>query len=96
MRIHLEKNLYIISDGYSMEIYEVTERKNGKGEMQEYKKRLSGYCTDLEHLFQSYKKNQILSSEIEGEIEDLFKFLKKLDRQIARFAKVAEKAVADD
>lgn len=96
MRIHLEKNLYIIGDSMSMEIYEVTERKNKNGEMTEVKKRLTGYCTDLEHLFQSYKKNYILSSDLEGELEDLFKLLKKLDRQITRFAKIAEKAVADD
>ena len=96
MRIHLEGNLYIISDGYSMEIYEVTNRKNSKGEMIEYKKRLTGYCTDLKHLFKSFTKNQILSSEIEGELEDLFKLLKRIERKIDKFTKIAEKAVEEN
>lgn len=90
MRIHLKGKKYIISDENQMAVYEVTQKKNAKGEMTEYKKILSGYCSDFEHLFQSYFRRTVFGSEIDGNLEDMAKLIKKTRNEIRSWWKAVD------
>lgn len=90
-KIHLSGKKYIVLDGTCM--YIAKETKSKKGEVSY--RRLSGYCVDFEHLFNSYLRSEILGAEIEGEIEDLAKFIKKTKAEIGKWTKKLDHAMED-
>ena len=94
MKIHLKDDIYIVSDAYDMQIMRIIKCKKQDGDEKgkEYERRidLSGHCTDFEHLFQSYKKKQILAIDIDGEFDQLVKEVRKIDRDIKELVKIAK------
>ena len=90
MRIHLKKDIYILSDSYDMQIVRLIKSKSKNGNPYERRVDLSGHCTDFEHLFKSYKRKQILSLDLDGEFADLLKAVKKIDRDIMELVKIAK------
>lgn len=90
-KIHLSGKKYIILDGTCM--YIAQEVKSKKGNVSY--KRLSGYCVDFEHLFNSYLRNEIIGIEVDGELEDLAKFIKKTKAEIGKWTKKLDHAMED-
>lgn len=95
MRIHLSGKKYIDGDEMSVAVYEITNKKNSKGEMTEYKKRLSGYHKDFEHLFDSYFRKTVFGSDLDGELEDMAKLVKKTRNEIRGWWKKVEEVTND-
>lgn len=81
-RVHLSGKKYIIGNGYGYWIVSETPRKNKKGEDEVYRKRLSGYHSDLVSLMDSYFEQTLKKAEIDGEIEDLVKLIIKTRKEI--------------
>lgn len=81
-RIHLSGKKYIIGDGYSFWIVSESTRKNRAGEPTVYQTRLSGYHDNLESLMDSYFEKTLKKTEIDGELEDLGKLIKKTRKEI--------------
>ena len=86
LRIHLKGNKYLYGDGYCYWIVRETKsvQKSGKkaGEEVQRNVRLSGYHTDMVSLMDSYLREQTKQAEIDGELEDLAKFIKKTRAEI--------------
>lgn len=95
MKIHLTKNKYIISDGYDMAVYSITEYKDKDGNSRERRTRLSGHHTDFEHLFDSYLRKEFLGSEIEGELAELAALVKKTRNEIRGWWKTLDKSLEE-
>lgn len=92
LHIHLSCNKYIISDGTCYWIVSETERHNKKGELATYQKRLSGYHSDFSSLMVSLFDRTIKTAEIDGELEDLAKLVKKTRREIKSWFSTIDKA----
>lgn len=90
MRIHLKGDIWIDGDDHYMQIVRITKCKSKNGNEYERKTELSGYCTDFEHLFKSFKRKSTLASGLEGEFADLIKLEKKIDRDIKELVKIAK------
>ena len=90
MRIHLKKDIYILSDSYDMQIVRLIKSTSKNGKPYERRVDLSGHCTDFEHLFKSFKRKSTLASGLDGEFADLIKLEKKIDRDIKELIKIAK------
>lgn len=92
LRIHLSGNKYIISDGTCYWIVSESERHNKRGEMTTYQKRLSGYHSDFSSLMVSLFDRTIKTAEIDGELEDLARLVKKTRKEIKGWFSTIDKA----
>ena len=96
-RVHLSGKKYIYGDGYSYWIVRESRaiQKTGKKAGEEVKRntRLSGYHTDFENLLNSYLQEQTKHAEIDGEIEDLVKFIKKTKAEIRSWGRKMDKVL---
>ncbi len=82
MHLHLKGKKYLCSDQYQYWIQSETPGKNKKGEDVINTRRLSGYRTDIIGVFDSYFEHTLRESEIEGEIAELGKLVKKTKNEI--------------
>lgn len=86
LRIHLSGSKYIVSDGLCYWIVRESKgiAKSGKHQGEEVirKTRLSGYHTDMVSLLESYFAETVRHTEIDGELEDLVKLIKKVRKEI--------------
>lgn len=82
MHLHLSGKKYLCSDQYQYWIQSETPGTNKKGEKVINTRRLTGYRTDLIGVFDSYLEHTLRESEIEGEIAELGKLLKKTKTEI--------------
>ena len=85
-RVHLNGNKYILGDGMCYWIVRETKavQKSGKkaGEEVVRRTRLTGYHTDFVSLVDSYYAETLKQAEIDGEIADLVKLMKKTRAEI--------------
>ncbi len=85
-RVHLAGNKYIVGDGMCYWIVRETKavQKSGKkaGEEVVRRTRLTGYHTDFVSLVDSYYAETLKQAEIDGEIADLVKLMKKTRTEI--------------
>ena len=85
-RVHLAGNKYIVGDGMCYWIVRETKavQKKGKkaGEEVVRRTRLTGYHTDFVSLVDSYYAETLKQAEIDGEIADLMKLMKKTRAEI--------------
>ena len=85
-RVHLAGNKYIVGDGMCYWIVRETKavQKKGKkaGEEVVRRTRLTGYHTDFVSLVDSYYAETLKQAEIDGEIADLVKLMKKTRAEI--------------
>lgn len=90
MHIELKKGVFLCSDERQFWIQKewYTHRKDKEGKMVEVlnTKPLSGYCTELENLFDSYFDRTIRSSEAET-VEQVVKEIGKVRRDIHKWLK---------
>ena len=103
IRVHLSGNKYILGDGLcyfiAREDNVTTKTGKNKGEITTRRTRLSGYHSDFSSLMDSYFKEQIKSSEIDGELADLAKLVAKTRKEIRGWWGKLDKAMegeADD
>lgn len=82
LHIHLSGNKYLVSDNYSYWIVTESHRKGKDGKMQTVQTRLTGYLGDLSDLMLSYYDNTVKRTEMDGEVEDLVKLVKKTRREV--------------
>ena len=86
LRIHLNGNKYLVSDGMCYWIVReskgVVQSGKSKGEEVVRRTRLSGYHTDFVSLLDSYLNESTKHAEIDGEIADLVKFVKRTRAEI--------------
>ena len=85
-RVHLKGNKYIIGNGecYWIVREDMLTKQSGENKGDKYirRTRLSGYHTDFVSLLDSYLNEQTKHAEIDGEIADLVKFVKKTRAEI--------------
>lgn len=85
-RVHLKGNKYIVGDGMSYWIVREDKvvQKSGKkaGEEVVRRTRFTGYHTDFVSLVDSYYAETLKHAEIDGEIADLVKLMKKTRAEI--------------
>lgn len=86
LHIHLTGNKYIVGDGLCYWIVRESKAtiKSGKnkGKEEVRRTRLSGYHTDFVSLLDSYLAERTKHAEIDGELADLVKFIKKTRAEI--------------
>lgn len=85
-RVHLNGNKYILGDGMCYWIVReskgVVKSGKNKGEEVVRRTRLTGYHTDFVSLVDSYYAETLKQAEIDGEIADLVKLMKKTRAEI--------------
>lgn len=90
MHIQLKKGVFLCSDQYQFWIQKewTSKRKNKEGKTEEVlnTKRLSGYHTELDSLFDSYFDRTIRSSEADT-VEKIVKDVGKTRRDIHKWLK---------
>ena len=95
-RIHLTGNKYIVGDSYSYWLVSESHRKDKNGNKTAVQKRLSGFHTDFTSLLESYFRNTIRKTEIDGEIADLVKLVKKVRTEVRTWGRMLDKAMEDE
>lgn len=95
-RIHLSGNKYIIGNSLCYWIVSESHRNGKDGNQITVQKRLSGDHTNFTDLFDSYFRMSIRNTEIDGEIEDLAKLVKKTKAEIQRWFKQLDKVTGGD
>lgn len=94
-RVHLSGNKYIIGDSMCYWIVSESHRTGKDGKQIAVHKRLSGYYTEFVPLIESYFRNTLKNAEIDGEIEDLVKLVKKTRREIQGWFKILDKVMRE-
>lgn len=87
MHIHLDKNIWLNSDTLQYWLTKETTRKNKKGEDTVYRTVITGYHSDLERLFADYFDRTVRAADIEGEIDEVAKLIKKTRNEIRKWMK---------
>lgn len=88
LHIHLSGNKYLVSDNYNYWIVTESRRKNKKGEMTTYQTRQSGYHSDPSDAIESYYRNTIMNTELDGEIADFVKLMRKTKNEVKKWSSV--------
>lgn len=96
LKIHLSGSKYIVGNGLCYFIVSESSRKNKKGEKVVVQKRLSGYHTNFVDLIDSYFRDTIRDAEIDGDLEDLVKLIKKTRTEIRGWFKVLDKVMKEE
>ena len=84
MHIHIKGNTYLVSDEFQMWIQTETPKTDKKGNPTIYAKRLTGYHSDFDTLFNDYFDRSIRRSDIDGDISDLTNLVKKTRAEIKK------------
>lgn len=95
LEIHLSGKKYLVSDTFQYWIESRTPGKDKKGNPVVHKKRLSGYYSDIDKLFESYFDHTLKESQITGEIEELTKLVKKTRTEIRKWTREIRGEVDD-
>ena len=90
MHIELKKGIYLCSDQYQYWIQKewITHKKDKDGNPQDIlnTKKLSGFCTDLTSLYDSYFDRAVRESDAET-VEELIRHIEKTRRDIRKWLK---------
>lgn len=87
LEIHLSGKKWLVTDAFQYWIESRTPGKDKKGNDVIHKKRLSGYYSDIDKLFESYFDHTLKESEIKGEIADMMELVKKTRAEIRKWTR---------
>lgn len=84
---------YIIKgDSMCFWIEQVSERKKGENVGKECSKRVSGYCGDMSHLFESFAKHKLRGEGV-SEVKDFLKLAAETSEELNQLARELGKAL---
>lgn len=87
LEIHLTGKKWLVTDSFQYWIESRTPDKDKKGNDVINKRRLSGYYSDIDKLFESYFDHTLKESQMVGEIEDMMKLVKKTRAEIRKWTR---------